>query len=55
MNETLERELRKEIDELRSKEKGIRILRQDKEAKLHRIILEREGNKSSGRKDLCSK
>ena len=40
MNEALKRELRKEIDELRSKEKEIRILRQDKEAKLRGIILD---------------
>ena len=34
MNETIEKELMKEIDELRSKEEKIRVLRQSKEEEL---------------------
>jgi len=45
LNEALERELREEIDELESKEEEIRMLRQDKESELRRIILERYGGK----------
>jgi len=41
MSEVVERELRKEVDELKSREEEIRKLRQDKEAELHEILLAR--------------
>ena len=41
MNETIEKELMKEIDELRSKEEKIRILRQKKEEELYKIIMKK--------------
>ena len=45
MSEALERDLRKEIDELKSREEEIRKLRQEKEAELRNIILTREAEK----------
>ena len=39
MSEDLERDLRKEIDKLKMREEDIRILRQNKEAELRKIIL----------------
>ena len=41
MSENVERELRKEIDDLKSREEETRKLRQDKEAELHEIVLGR--------------
>jgi len=41
MSEVFERDLRKEVDELKSREEEIRKLRQEKEAELRKITLGR--------------